>query len=255
MRYPKHRHYIPRPHVPGTGGGGHTNTGAVNEVGRNDALNNHIPSAVFVPSEGNLTLGRNNLPGSRTITTESQDLNANLLLIGKGSVILKPASSPEQFTFSPSGIALDSAALNLQNTGNLNIWGSDVNLGQNAPALVGSANSGNSTIGTKSTENGTAGDVIVLPGRSSGTGRNGKIRVSDGANRNMGLATLSGGVVVVSNNLVTANSRIFLTINTPSGTVGFCYVSARVANTSFTIQSSNVADNSTVAWLILEPQT
>lgn len=77
--------------------------------------------------------------------------------------------------------------------------------------------------------------------------------VKEGSNAKMGVATLVGGTVVVSNTSVTANSRIFLTINTPGGTIGTVYISSVTAATSFTITSSSVLDTSVVAWIIFEP--
>lgn len=79
------------------------------------------------------------------------------------------------------------------------------------------------------------------------------IYIKEGSNATMGTAVLSGGTVVVSTNKVTANSRIFLTANTPGGTLGAVYVSARSAGTSFTITSISVIDTSTIAWIIIEP--
>ena len=77
--------------------------------------------------------------------------------------------------------------------------------------------------------------------------------VAEGSNAKQGVATLSGGTVTVSNTSVTANSRIFLTIQSPGGTLGTVYVSARSAGTSFTISSSSVIDTSVVAYQIFEP--
>lgn len=79
------------------------------------------------------------------------------------------------------------------------------------------------------------------------------IRIAEGSNARMGVATLSGGTVVVSTNKVTANSRIFLTAQSPGGTPGAVYVSARTAGTSFTITSTSGTDTSVVAWHIIEP--
>lgn len=79
--------------------------------------------------------------------------------------------------------------------------------------------------------------------------------VTEGTNKRMGVATLVAGTIVVSNTSVTANSRIFLTTQTPGGTAGFLVVSARTAGTSFTILSSNALDTSVVAWEIKEPAT
>jgi hypothetical protein len=53
---------------------------------------------------------------------------------------------------------------------------------------------------------------------------------------------------------VTANSRIFLTINGGTLTnVGTPYISARTAATSFTITSTNASDVSNLAWILIEP--
>ncbi|MFE7237177.1 hypothetical protein [Streptomyces sp. NPDC057580] len=81
------------------------------------------------------------------------------------------------------------------------------------------------------------------------------LRVKEGTNAKMGTATLNGTTaVVVSTTAVTANSRIQLTIQTPNaGTAGSAYVSARTAGTSFSIKSTNAADVSTVAWMLVEP--
>jgi len=79
------------------------------------------------------------------------------------------------------------------------------------------------------------------------------ISIKEGTNATMGSATLSSGTVTVSTTKVTANSRIILTTNSSSGTVGTPYVSARSAGTSFTITSTSGSDASTVAWVILEP--
>lgn len=78
-------------------------------------------------------------------------------------------------------------------------------------------------------------------------------RVKEGTNACMGTATLVAGTVTVSTTAVTANSRIFLTIQSNGGTVGAVYVSARSAGTSFTITSTSGSDTSTVAWLLVEP--
>src|SRR5690606_31196463 len=71
------------------------------------------------------------------------------------------------------------------------------------------------------------------------------IQVPEGSNKTMGIATLSSGTVTVNTTAVTANSRIFLTVNGGTLTnVGTPYVSARSAGTSFTITSTNASDAS-----------
>jgi hypothetical protein len=91
-----------------------------------------------------------------------------------------------------------------------------------------------------------AGEIIIT---TLGKG----LSIKEGSNARMGTATLVGGTLTVNTTAVTANSRIFLTCQTPGGTPGFLYVSARSASTSFTITSGSGTDTSTVAWLIVEP--
>ena len=81
------------------------------------------------------------------------------------------------------------------------------------------------------------------------------VYIKEGSNATMGTATLVAGTVVVSTTKVTANSRIFLTIQS-LGTVAVpkaIAVTAVTASTSFTITSADATDTSTVAWLIVEP--
>jgi hypothetical protein len=93
---------------------------------------------------------------------------------------------------------------------------------------------------------GVAGDVTLSAAGNT-------LKVKEGANASMGIATLVAGVVVVSTTKVTANSRIYLTCQTSAGTRGSPGVTARTAGTSFTITSTSLTDTSTVAWLIVEP--
>ena len=79
------------------------------------------------------------------------------------------------------------------------------------------------------------------------------VRIKEGTNARMGVATLVAGTVTVNNTSVTANTRIMLSIQNSSGTIGAVYVSARVAGTSFTITSTNAAHTSIVAWELIEP--
>lgn len=107
------------------------------------------------------------------------------------------------------------------------------------------------------TVNGTTGDV------ESDATNGGHIRiqtagkglmVKEGANARMGTLTLNGATeVTVNTTAVAATSRIFLSIQAPGGTPsGTCYVSSRVAGTSFGVKSIAL-DTSTVAWLIIDP--
>jgi hypothetical protein len=77
--------------------------------------------------------------------------------------------------------------------------------------------------------------------------------VKEGTNAKMGVAVLVSGTFTVNTTAVTANSRIFLTIQVPGGTIGSPYVSSRSAGTSFIISSASGSDTSTVAWMLIEP--
>ncbi len=98
-------------------------------------------------------------------------------------------------------------------------------------------------------------DALQVNGNLSigavGTG----LQVKEGSNAKQGTATLVGGTVTIPNASVTANSRIFLTIQS-LGTVitpSALGITARTPGASFTISSSASTDTSTVAWEIFEP--
>lgn len=81
----------------------------------------------------------------------------------------------------------------------------------------------------------------------------GKMLHTEGAAGSVGVATLVAGTVTVSTTAVTANSRIFLTRDTPGGVVGdlSAPTASITAATSFVINSDNVADTSTINWFLV----
>ncbi len=97
-------------------------------------------------------------------------------------------------------------------------------------------------------------DVVITGNATLSVAGNG-LYIKEGTNATMGVVTLIGGTGVVNTTKVTANSRIFLTIQS-LGTVTVptaVGVTVRVAGTSFTITSANAIDTSVVAWQIIEP--
>ncbi|GAA1958654.1 right-handed parallel beta-helix repeat-containing protein [Catenulispora subtropica] len=108
--------------------------------------------------------------------------------------------------------------------------GQDTSWGRLGPAQIGSTDS----------------DLVVgLAGKG--------LKIKEGANAKMGVLTLKGATAVtVPTTEVTANSRIFLTVQQAAGTVGPVYVSGRVPGSSFSVQGQ-AGDTSTVAWMIVEP--
>jgi len=95
--------------------------------------------------------------------------------------------------------------------------------------------------------------AVSIPNNLSITAEGYGLKIKEGSDARMGVATLVGGTVTVSNNTVTANTRIMLTAQNNGGTIGFLSVSARTAATSFVILSSSGSDTSIVAWMLVEP--
>lgn len=91
------------------------------------------------------------------------------------------------------------------------------------------------------------GDLIIggVPG--------GKLFASTLANGAMGSAVLVGGVVVVPNTSITANTNIFITGQIAGGVRGRVDVTARVVGVSFTLTSTSATDTSTIGYLLVEP--
>lgn len=68
----------------------------------------------------------------------------------------------------------------------------------------------------------------------------------------MGTVALNGTTAVtVTTTGVTANSRVFLTIQAPAGTPGAPYVASITPGTGFTVKSA-AGDTSTVAWFLVD---
>ena len=80
---------------------------------------------------------------------------------------------------------------------------------------------------------------------------NNSITVPEGSNAYMGTVAVNGtNPITVATTALSANSRIFMTINVPGGTPGSPYVFSQSAATNFVIKSQ-ASDTSTVAWLII----
>ena len=110
--------------------------------------------------------------------------------------------------------------------------------GESGDATIRSSGGGITSVGTAGVSMQTVGQGLLI---------------KEGTNATLGRATMVGGTITVNTTKVTANSEIFLTIQSPSGTPGAVYVSDRTAGTSFTITSTTTLDTSVVAWFIVEP--
>lgn len=67
----------------------------------------------------------------------------------------------------------------------------------------------------------------------------------------IGTATLVAGTKTISTNKITANTLVFLT--TQTATNAGAYTITKTVGSSFTITSSNGADTSTLAYILVEP--
>lgn len=103
-------------------------------------------------------------------------------------------------------------------------------------------------------------DSVNVTGHFRLTTAGNKIKIATGSNASVGTATLSSGTITVSTTAVSSASLIFVTYDTPSGTLASglsAPVGSIVDGTSFVINSLttggavNTADNSTVRYWII----
>ena len=80
-----------------------------------------------------------------------------------------------------------------------------------------------------------------------------KMLIKEGVNASMGTALMSGGTALVSNTLVSTNSRIFLTRASLIGTAGALWAYAVTAGATFRIGSTISTESSVICYQILEP--
>lgn len=106
----------------------------------------------------------------------------------------------------------------------------------------------------------TSGNVVVSAGDLSVSTVGKGLKVKEGSNAKMGVATLNGsGTVTVNTTAVTANSRIFLSYadkgTAPSGLSEAVWVSSITPGSSFVIKSgvTGSSNDANVNWLIIEP--
>lgn len=103
-----------------------------------------------------------------------------------------------------------------------------------------------------------SGEVTVIATQANGdfaimTAGKG-LQVKEGANAKLGSSVLVAGKVTVANTSVTANSRIFVMAKGAKGAhIGGLTVTAKVAATSFTVESSDAEDAREFDYFIVEP--
>lgn len=192
---------------------------------------------------------------AQTLSFESDftyNSTTNGLILGASTnlISLQPATNSIAFgggttTYSANGLI---ASTNIT-MGTANTFDFDLQSGNDMDILADDA------ITITSGSNATDHVNITTPSTSAQLNlTTASIRVADDAsNPILGTVTLVGGGATVNTNKVTANSIILLTCQVPGGTPGFLRISGRAVGTSFTIQSSNGLDTSTVGYFLIEP--
>jgi hypothetical protein len=189
---------------------------------------------------GNLTMS-----GTDNLATGQSALSGNTT--GTGNVANGSGAGAANLTGNNNTFIGRSANASAGNFTNATAIGANAIVGQDNSLVLGN----NAAVGIGTS---TPVEKLEVNGNVRISGLNG-LKITEGTNATMGVTTLVGGTANVLTNKVTANSRIFLTIqNTNAGTPGATYVSARVVGNSFTITSTGGAtDVSDVAWVIIEP--
>jgi hypothetical protein len=77
-------------------------------------------------------------------------------------------------------------------------------------------------------------------------------KIKEGSNARMGTATLVAGAVTISNNSITANTRIVVACKTPGGTPGALFVNTVTVGTSFVVHSTSSTDTSVIGYVLFE---
>lgn len=219
------------------------------------------PTATTIQTSGNVGIG--------TTPSATTGILLNMLSVGNFTARVEVANTDATDAGSASVIRsrADTALARLvaYGTGNnatgfgvtLGGYSSSDNGGAGNGLLVGTTNSAPMILGTNNTAAvtiDTSQTATFAANAKLGT-VGGGIYVKEGTNATMGVTTLVLGTKTISTTKVTANSRIFLAVES-IGTVTVptvVGVTARTPGTSFVITSASAVDTSSISWLIVEP--
>lgn len=178
-----------------------------------------------------------------------------------GALVYTPATGGNWSTPPATvGAALDLLGASGAGGAGANLGG---DLSGNLPAAVVAKIGGTAVAGAAAVTNGGAGNsgkVLKLDAQGKAAGR---VLETDGAKLDLlpsrvqtGTATLVGGTLTVSSLTIGAGSKIYLTRNTPGGSVGDLSAPSASRTTgsgtgSFIINSASGTDTSTVDWAIV----
>lgn len=218
-------------------------------IGNADAIRGNAGTAgvLYIDASGDLSGTINvratiiNLAGA--VGVAGLTSNGDILVNGGNGVVQIAFSSPISFRLNSTSGGAKNWALETTRTavaGTLEF--TNLTDAINSPRMVILAG-GNVGIGTVSPS-----DLLEVVG----TVRAENISLpATGTAPTVGQVTLVGGTATVNTTAITATALLFLQQITPGGVVGFTSYT-QVNGTSFTINSSSVADTSTYNWLIVE---
>jgi hypothetical protein len=224
------------------------NTYSIGASGSNRPQNVYVGQSVVIGTDpgGSESL---RVGGNVRLASNSYLTNGAVVLGAGGTAKILIDGTPDGVLAAAEiGIAENVGNIKMQGRGAAYLSGRSNSVASGATAIIFTATSSSTSIFAMD-DGGLATFVGSVKLSTVGSG----LFVKEGTNATMGTATLSGGTATVNTTAVTANSRIFLTIQAPGGTVGAVYVSSRTASTSFVITSTSGSDASVVAWLIIEP--
>jgi hypothetical protein len=168
---------------------------------------------------GGVGVGRTAEEGSLTVASGADNYFTGT---AAGDIILKNETVGKKLWMGVNG----GSAVTLDGSNTLDMKGGSI------------SNVNDLTLSTGNVNVSTAGKGLVVKG---------------GAGGRVGLATLVSGSATVTGVTLTANSRIFLTVNQLGGTPGFLNCTLNIPGSSFEIVSSaGIADSSIVAYFIVE---
>ncbi len=177
--------------------------------------------------------------------------NSNILSISAYNTGVAGATAAGQHTlFTLSGLYDTDAAIAIFNNNLVNM---DFQIKGDTDANLFYVDGSADLIGIGTNAPSTGNKLQIHGNLALGVAGNG-LRIKSGSNARIGSSTLVAGTITVSNTSVTANT-VIIPIVQSLGTVtvpSTIAVTARVANTSFTLTASDPTDTSVIGWMLVE---
>jgi len=193
-------------------------------------------------------LGINAASGFGGDLINAQIASSNIFRVSSGSVVSASffRDSGNQANYFGGGINARNTWLVAYSNDGTDFGTKDLSYSRNAAGVLqignGTANASGSLLLTNLT---ASGNLICS---TVGMG----LQVKTGTGAKAGNATLVAGTVTVTNTTVTANTVIYLTRKTASGTIGTSLSYTVSAGASFTINSQSILETSVISYFLVE---